>query len=474
MENYKQGIVKLVSCILLLGVSFTHHACMDKFLEERYNYSQVIPQTLEDYQAIMDNSGITNDYSAHALGILSGDECYIRDGIYNSARSIIEKNTYIWERDLFGMEEVNEWNYAYKRILHCNIVLDGLLKSRFDNSDKVLRRAILGTAYFTRAFAYFQLGQVFCVQYDVSTAEIDLGLPLRTDYDINTVVKRSSVADLYRQIIADLKEAIELLPKSTLVRERPNKAAAFALLARVYLQTSNYEEAYLYAKLGLEESNKLLDFKTLYGLGNVKSNGSYFTFEGTKQTNPEILFMSRSANIGMLGNFVGGDLTVDTVLLSSYSSTDLRKKAYFYKSGNTDVFIGTYTGEPIWFTGIATDELYLILAESACRIGYLEESLVSLNRLLSHRFDSTFVPLEINDKGMLLSRVLEERRKELFFRGTRWSDLRRLNKEEEFSKILYRHINGQIYELQPNSNRYIMPIPYASVHQSGLVNNNRD
>lgn len=474
MKNYINRPTKIVIYILLWGVSFLNHACMDKFLEERYNYSQVIPQTLSDYQAIMDNSTLMNLYAGNDITLISADELYIRDAVYNSIRSTTDKNAYVWNKDIFGLDDVKDWDYAYKRILHSNIVIDGLSKNKFENEDKNKVNAVLGTAYFIRAYAHFELSQVFCKQYDINTSGTDLGIPLRLEYDVNIIAKRSTVEDVYKHVIEDLKKAIELLPSSTLVKERPNTAAALTLLARVYLQQENYEEAYRYSKLGLKEKDTLLDFNALSNLGKVKPNGSYYTFDGMRQTHPEILFMFRTVGGSVIKNYIGGNLTIDTVLLSSYDVADLRSKAFFYKNGDTDVFIGVYTGEPTLFSGIATDELYLIFSEAACRLGLLEESLSNLNTLLAHRFDKSFKPLSITNKQDLLVKVLDERRKELIFRGMRWSDLRRLNKDPYFTKTLYRKLNNQTFELKPNNNRYVLPLPNSSVLQSGLENNERE
>lgn len=459
---------------VLLSIATGTASCMKDFLEERYNFSQVIPESLEDYQAIMDNGMVINYFTASGLGILGGDEIYIRDIIYNANHPTFEKNAYTWQKDIFGTEEVGEWNHAYKRVLHANIVIDGLSDMEIDASEGSTRNSILGSALFVRAFTFFQLSQVFCKQYDPMTSGSDLGIPLRLEADVNIVEKRASLEETFRQIIGDLEKAIPLLPHSTLVRERPNKGAALALLARVYLQQSNYEKALEYAELALSENSTLIDFNDLDNLGQPNPSGSYFTFDGIRETNPEILFMSSSVTLSMVTSFLGGSLTIDTILLKSYAENDLRKQAYFGKRNDTDAFIGSYTGVPLWFTGLAVDELYLIKAESACRLHQLPISLEALNQLLISRYDLTFETIEIADQKLLLERILEERRKELFFRGLRWSDLKRLNREPEFAKVLKRKVNGEEYELPPNSNLYVLPIPYKSILQSGLEDNPRE
>src|SRR5690606_32955981 len=127
-------------------------------------------------------------------------------------------------------------------------------------------------------------------------------------------------------------------------------------------------------------------------------------------------------------------------LLDLYDDIDIRKEAFFReKSEGIWAFKGGYHGQTnnTFFNGLATDELYLIVAECHARNGDVAKSLEALNYLLKHRLRSTsFQPLIIGDPDVLLTYVLEERRKELLMRGIRWTDLRRLNRYGEFAKTL--------------------------------------
>jgi len=71
-----------------------------------------------------------------------------------------------------------------------------------------------------------------------------------------------------------------------------------------------------------------------------------------------------------------------------------------------------------------------------------------------------------------LDTILVERRKELAFRGLRWSDLRRLNKEG-WGIMLNRNLNGVPYTLPPNSELYTLPIPPDVIQLSGIMQNPR-
>ena len=101
----------------------------------------------------------------------------------------------------------------------------------------------------------------------------------------------------------------------------------------------------------------------------------------------------------------------------------------------------------------------MILAESLVRKGRIEEGAEILNALLINRYSEAFIPVSFTDETQALQVILEERRKELAFRGLRWSDLRRLNNDERFKTTLTRNYEGQEYKLLPNSEKYVLPIP---------------
>ncbi|MFP9100715.1 RagB/SusD family nutrient uptake outer membrane protein [Flavobacterium sp. RHBU_24] len=96
--------------------------------------------------------------------------------------------------------------------------------------------------------------------------------------------------------------------------------------------------------------------------------------------------------------------------------------------GNGHSYWGSYDGSPLPFSGIATDEIYLIKSECLARAGKFTEAMQVLNTLLEKRWIAgTFFPLSATGTAAL-DIILSERRKELVLRGLRWSDLRRLNK----------------------------------------------
>ncbi len=215
-----------------------------------------------------------------------------------------------------------------------------------------------------------------------------------------------------------------------------------------------YDSAYKYAALGLSLKSDLLDYKTI----NTASNQPFPAF--TK----EIIFYSEMFPVVSV---VGLGL-IDTLLYSSYDTQDLRKAAFFRPRNGYYAFKGTYAIGG-FFTGIATDELYLIRSECNARMGNEESALSDLNGLLKNRYQAPYTPLTVSGAA-LLQAILRERRKELLRRGLRWMDIKRLNAEGANIDLM-RILNGKTYTLKANDNYFALPLPTDIVEVSGIEQN---
>jgi len=112
-------------------------------------------------------------------------------------------------------------------------------------------------------------------------------------------------------------------------------------------------------------------------------------------------------------------------------------------------------------------------------MGNFQKAMEVLNNLLQTRWKiingtSTFNEIIAQDASEALQIILTERRKQLCFRGLRWTDLRRLNLENNFAKTLTRHVGAETYTLPPNSSRYVYPIPDDEISLSGIQQNIRE
>ena len=232
-----------------------------------------------------------------------------------------------------------------------------------------------------------------------------------------------------------------------------------------------YEKAYDYADQCLSLTAALLDYNTL-------DLNKTLTFQANGADNPEVIFMatcpSSTSNLRIL---TFQNVNPDSSLLSDYEPGDLRYRAFYQEGGDGKFnYRGSYDGTSrfTYFTGLATDEMYLVRAEAAARLGRGEQALSDLNALRKHRYQKEgYNDIAISDPVTLLDRVLAERRKELVFRGRRWEDLRRLNKDPHTAKTLIRNLRSGIKKLEPGSPRYVWPLPAEAIRHGGYQQNVR-
>ncbi len=89
------------------------------------------------------------------------------------------------------------------------------------------------------------------------------------------------------------------------------------------------------------------------------------------------------------------------------------------------------------------------------------------------RWDTNqFIPYSFTDKDLALKTILTERRKELVFRGLRWSDIKRLNRDG-YNITLSRTVNGQTITLPPHDLRYAIAIPEEIIELTEIQQNPR-
>lgn len=431
----------------------------DDFLNTIPNMALTTPTTLGDYQLMIQNETYFN-YLDPSLEIASTDEYYITDARYVSLDQT-EKNIYTWAGDVYpNMLSVPDWDFPYQCVYNANVILEGLAKLQISKNEVAQYNFLKGAALFFRAKAFFHLLGIFSEPYDSMATQ--MGIPLRLSSDINKKYSRASEKECYSQVIADLQQATSLLPSTTVYITEPSNLAAKGFLARVYLAIGRYSDAWDMADKYLSQNSTLTDYN------QVITNG----FRLSKNYLSEDIFHSSFYSHGVIAPF---NYNVDTALYSTYDSNDLRRKLFFRKFGQYNTFSGSYdVTKGGYYSGIATDEIYLIRAECAARKGDALSAMNDLNRLLMKRYvTGTFAPLTAADPDDALNKVLLERRKELLFRGLRWYDLRRLNKEPKLATTLYRRVNGESYMLPANDKRYALPIPSQEVLLSGLQQNPR-
>ncbi|MCA5005655.1 RagB/SusD family nutrient uptake outer membrane protein [Sphingobacterium bovistauri] len=448
--------------LILTLLILTHISC-NEFLDAKPQISVNIPETLSDLRLLLDDANTINQ-SAPGLIELGSDD-YVVDYTVFTSRPMFEQQIYLWDNHpQFQLSDISlQWSKPYRTILISNVVLETL--DRMNDVDNNLKNQLKGEALFVKSFNYYILSQIYSEPYVPNSKNDNLGVVYRPSSDFSEQSYRPTIANVYETILEELKQGYELLPVQQIHKTRPDKQAAAALLARVYLSMENYEMALQYAEKALEYDNYLIDFNTL----------PITTSNPLEVMGKEVIY---HAICNTASYITASRSNVAPSVYNSFDDNDLRKYLYFNaKANGTFSFKASHSGSSVMiFTGLAIDELYFIQAECLARMNNLKEALIIMNKFLKLRWKSnTYLDFNSEDKLEVLKFILKERRKGLIFRGIRWSDLRRLNRDDNFKVTLTRQFlnNTLTSELKPNDLRYTYLIPEEVINMTGIQQNKR-
>lgn len=303
-----------------------------------------------------------------------------------------------------------------------------------------------GDAYLARAWYYSQLIVRFAKPYEPATASTDLGVPLVLTYDLNALPPRSTIKQVYDQILADIAQAKTLLSATSGAQGsvKFTKDAAAALEARVRLYMQDWAGAMAAAQAVINTG--------IYPLITTATElSSYWTNDLPKETIMQIAVVKTTELANTNSIYLGyraadgkydPDFIPTQTILNTYAAADSRKSVYFKAlpvivagidyPGLT--LVNKYPGNPALFTAATTNyqhapkvfriaEMYLIYAEAAQRAGGANEALAltTLNQLKVARGLTPFV----GTGGALQQEIRDERTRELAFEGFHLWDLKR-------------------------------------------------
>ncbi|MBT1704456.1 RagB/SusD family nutrient uptake outer membrane protein [Chryseosolibacter indicus] len=431
MKNYKTIFNRIASKLLLTSAAVYGFSC-EVFIDVDTPKTEIISQTVftSDASAMSAVRGIYSlmasnlSFTKGGIEELTGIAC---DELVNYA--VRPDQVQFYQNSLTSINsDVNGifWKEAFKYIVNANAILEGLnIATGMTSRGK---RVVEGEAKFIRAFCYFYLVNLFG---DVPYLET-------TDYRKNATASRHAKAEVYAFIEKDLLDAQELLPEdfssSNGERTQPNKAAAIALLARVYLYQENWPKA--------EESSSLVIGNELYALHTdldkiFLANSS----EAIWQLKPVVpgtntpygtLFILTSAP-----NATSRRVSLTNELRVAFEANDLRRNKWvgmFSNASGTWYFPYKYK---VALNPVVTEysmvlrlaEQYLIRAEARAHLENFDGALSDINVI---RDRAGLEALNILDQPALLLAIEQERRVELFTEwGHRWLDLNRTGRSND-------------------------------------------
>lgn len=322
------------------------------------------------------------------------------------------------------------WTPYYNIIYQCNAVIEGLQNS--ENISAKVKTQLTAEAKFTRAYIHFLLTNFFG----------DIPVITTTDYRINAVLPRSSVQMVYQQIQMDLLDAKQNLqavyvgadgetPSNE--RVRPNKAAAEALLARLYLFKKEYTNAESEATEVIKQSTYGLptDLSGVFLKNSIEAIWQLQPVPNIPTTEADMFVLSGAPTAGL-----NRSVALSDQLMALWEMGDGRKDKWcgsVTAAGKTYAFVNKHK-----YVGAANTteysmilrlgEQYLIRAEARAQQQNVKDAIDDVNALRSRANVSVYDYLTISDP---LPLIADERQRELFAEGHRWFDLKRTGKVDE-------------------------------------------
>lgn len=370
-----------------------------------------------------------------------------------------------------GSNDINNtWQQAYAAINNANIIIDGLAKSTGVISDEV-KTQYVAEAKFVRALSYYTLVTIYARPYTENDGA-SKGLPLRLQAETtsaNNDLARSTVKEVYKQILEDLDFAETNLPdsysSSALNTTRAHKSTAIALKTRVYLNKGDFQNVIAEAKKIVPQTDA--PFSATTGVKHALQSDITTLFGSNFLTTESILSMPSTASDSYSGQSAIAYvyysnkeyyLNPSGILGSSlWGTNDARRNLIELKSGK--YYLKKYAKVSPYIDYIPVirySEVLLNYAEAALRTNN-NALAIKLLEAVHHRSDAGFVfpASSENTSTALLETIRQERRIELLGEGFRSNDLLRdlLTIPAKGSSSL------QSAKVLPSAENYIFPLP---------------
>ncbi|MES2425327.1 MAG: RagB/SusD family nutrient uptake outer membrane protein [Bacteroidota bacterium] len=336
--------------------------------------------------------------------------------------------------DALQAGNANQWSALYADLYQANVAIEGIKanESKLFNKDQWL-----GECYFSRALLFFYITNLYG----------EAALPLSSDRLVNGLLARVPQAQVYQQIISDLLQAQTLLSDSykdgfgntTTDRARPNRNAATALLAKVYLYAGNWAGAEGGASTLINNASYQLEplqnvflsnsKELIWGLAPLVPDGivsDYKLYSGPMPAQlpagqtPFNYGISAALNNDFVNSFESGDQRFSQWIrpVNLTPAPLVGGASYYFPAKYKSAVSGAE-----YLSMLRLAEQYLIRAEARVMQNNLDGALADLNLIRSR---AGLGASAVSTKSDILQAILKERRAELFTEsGNRLFDLRR-------------------------------------------------
>lgn len=435
------------------------NSCQDSFME------------FDPSNAVDENVAITNELQLEnaVLGIYDGiQHANVYGNNLITAQEILSDNGFVILDNSNRFTDFNDythaiatggtisnmWTMMYRVISRANNVI-----SFEDKIEGTNVKSKIAEAKAARALILFNLVNYYARPY--GTINQDLGVPVPLKYEVGVSIKRSSVEEVYAQIIEDLNYAVANLNMSS--KSRFSKDAVYGLLSRVYLFKKDYPKVIENANLALTNTSYVNgEDLTAYYQDPLSSKETLLGVDFTALDNP-------GANDALAATWlVGGRYEQNMASINFYNligDNDSRKALYKEMTGLADD--PTPYGV-LKFGGLGND--VIILRASEVNFNKIEalyytnpsQALLELNSWMNTYRDNTY---NFTGSGeAILQEILKQRRIELAFEGHRLFDLNRYSLDVEKGP------NNTVNRVVPFTDyKRVFPIPFNEMNTNELM-----
>lgn len=433
-------------------------------------------------------------FSTQSQGGQSGNMLYMEalgdDFVFPTASNSWFLGTYRWIDHRNPSSDNNKYNYGFYYVLirNANMIIANVDKTEGSDADK---KAIKAEALTYRAWAYFQMVQLFGERYAAGAANSSLSVPLVLEPK-SEATPRSTVAQVYAQINTDINEAISLFDGYS----RPNKShfninVAKGIKARIALAQQDYATAAQFAKEARTGYTLMSNAQYLSGFNNYENPewmwGSRIISDQTNYFYSFFAYMAINYNSTAIRS---APKLINSALYNKIATTDIRKQLWDPTGKNTVDFPLPASNfqrfayhsrkfrvaDPSMSIGdvpyMRAAEMYLIEAEALARAGNNAGAADALYPLAVNR-DPQYVK-STKTGADLINEIMIQRRAELWGEGFRFYDLKRTNSPLDRNGGNHNaSYNNGVFNVPANDIRWQFLIPQDEINNSnGVVTQN--
>lgn len=447
------------------------------------------------YKALKGNSSFVDYYGQQffVYGDVHAGDDYQYNNIGASNRASFYYDMNYQTASEFNTSTVS-WQSPYIVIGRANRIIaaaeGGKLSDAVEAKAKIEQYA--AEAKVLRALAHFDLVRIYGKPYTEDQGA-SLGVPLVTEVlESNAKPARSTVAEVYTQVVKDLTEAISSNALAT--ETEPGYVSVWgakAILSRVYLNMGDYANALSVAEDIIKNSGAALWTRDQYFKAWDAStpNESEFLFRLNVAGSTDNNDLNGIGNLQQRDGYKEMVATKKFVDMLTSDPKDVRNNMFLPATatkeveayGTNKVFLNKLRGQggnlrnvtivPI----IRLSEVYLTAAECAFRNNDKTKAVEYLNDLVKNR--TTTKASLATVANITLERILIERRKELIGEGQRYFDALRNNETitrytSEADKGWHKTLSKEAQSFNRDFYKAIAAIPQAEINANPNIKQN--